>query len=300
MASQTDAFGFINEGSTKRKEILAKFLDLKMFEAKHKLAKKDSAETKGVIKHLNSIDWRKKLQWSREALLEIKEEVADQSDLCKKHSSRIEELQQEQKIIQDQLDNVGTDWIDIDELKDSLTKKQNSLSAAAESLIKGEGRLKKLIALKGRLRNFIEGFDVASREEQVEKHKGLLKDISIIERHIRKDKMEIANYQSKIDLLHDHEYDPDCEYCSNNQFVKEAEEAKTLIEESRRTLRDFEEDLRMINEKKSAIDIVYIQAELDDYNLKFREVKTNEVKIQKLKHRLKLARLKDSRGKRDH
>ena len=299
MASQTDAFGFINEGSTKRKEILAKFLDLKMFEAKHKLAKKDSAETKGVIKHLNSIDWRKKLQWSREALLEIKEEVADQSDLCKKHSSRIEELQQEQKIIQDQLDNVGTDWIDIDELKDSLTKKQNSLSAAAESLIKGEGRLKKLIALKGRLRNFIEGFDVASREEQVEKHKGLLKDISIIERHIRKDKMEIANYQSKIDLLHDHEYDPDCEYCSNNQFVKEAEEAKTLIEESRRTLRDFEEDLRMINEKKSAIDIVYIQAELDDYNLKFREVKTNEVKIQKTKAQIETSETKKTLAEKE-
>ena len=49
MASQTDAFGFINEGSTKRKEILAKFLDLKMFEAKHKLAKKDSAEMKGLL-----------------------------------------------------------------------------------------------------------------------------------------------------------------------------------------------------------------------------------------------------------
>ncbi len=68
MASQTDAFGFINEGSTKRKEILAKFLDLKMFEAKHKLAKKDSAEMKGVIKHLNSTDWRKKLQWYQEAI----------------------------------------------------------------------------------------------------------------------------------------------------------------------------------------------------------------------------------------
>ena len=283
MASQTDAFGFINEGSTKRKEILAKFLDLKMFEAKLKLAKKDSAEMKGVIKHLNSVDWRKKLQWSREALIEIKEEVADQTDLCEKHSVRIKVLEEEQKIIEDQLENVGTDWVDIDELKDDLLKKQNDLSTASESLTNGESRLKKLIALKVRLRSFIESFDVVACEEQITKHKGLLKDISIIERNIRSTKMEITNYQNKIDLLHDHEYDPDCQYCSNNQFVKEAEEAKTLIQESQRALKDFEYDLELTVEKKDAINITYIQAELDDYNLKFREVKTNEVQIQKIK-----------------
>ena len=283
MASQTDAFGFINEGSTKRKEILAKFLDLKMFEAKHKLSKKDSAEMKGVIKHLNSVDWRKKLQWYREALIEIMEEVSGQTDLCDKHSARVKVLEEERKIIQDQLDSVGTDWIDIDELKNALLKKENGLSVASESLINGESRLKKLIGLKVRLRSFVEGFDFKSREDQIEKHKGLLEDVSIIERHIRKNKMEIANYQNKIDLLHDHEYDPDCEYCANNQFVKEAQEAKTLIENSRETLGRFESDLEAINAKKSAIDIVYIQAELDDYNLKFREVKTNEVQIQKIK-----------------
>jgi DNA repair exonuclease SbcCD ATPase subunit/DNA repair exonuclease SbcCD nuclease subunit len=283
MASQTDAFGFINEGSTKRKEILAKFLDLKMFEAKHKLAKKDSSEMKGVIKHLNSIDWRKKLQWSREALIEIKEEVADQTDLCEKHAARVNELGEERKTIQDQLDSVGTDWVDIDELKNNLLKKENSLSVASESVINGESRLKKLIALKIRLRSFIDGFDADSRQSQVEKHKVFLKDISIIERNIRSTKMEIANYQNKIDLLHDHEYDPDCQYCSNNQFVKEAEEATTLIEKSRDTLRGFEYDLGLTSEKKDAINIAYLNAELQDYELKTREVKTNEVQIQKIK-----------------
>ena len=299
MASQTDAFGFINEGSTKRKEILAKFLDLKMFEAKHKLAKKDSAEMKGVIKHLNSIDWRKKLQWSREALIEIKEEVECQTTLCEKHTARTKELQEEEKIIQDQLNNVGTDWLDIDDLKDGLLTKQNALATATESLMNGESRLKTLDALKNRLRNFIEGFDVKTREEQVEKHKGLLKDISTIERYVRKEKMEIANYQNKIDLLHDHEYNPDCEYCSNNQFVKEAEEAKTLIEKSQRTLRGIEYDLEMITAKKDAIDIVHLKAELDDYNLKFREVKTNEVKIQKIKAQIETSETKKTLAEKE-
>ena len=283
MASQMDAFGFINEGSTKRKEILAKFLDLKMFEEKHKLAKKDSAEKKGVIKHLNTTDWRKKLKWNQEALSEILEDIADQSDLCEKHTARANLLSEERRAIEDQISAVGTDSIDIKSLEKMLLNKQKQVSKAAKVLESGLGNLTKLESLQEQLRASIDDFDTGSREEQAEKHKDLLKDISIIERNVRSTKMEIANYQNKIDLLHDHEYDPDCQYCSNNQFVKEAEEAKTLIQKSKETLRGFEYDLELTNEKKSAINIVYIEAELKDHSVKTREVKTNEVKIKSIK-----------------
>jgi DNA repair exonuclease SbcCD ATPase subunit len=283
MASQMDAFGFINEGSTKRKEVLAKFLDLKMFEAKHKLAKKDSAEKKGVIKHLNSTDWRKKLKWNQEALSEILEDIANQTDLCEKHTARMNTLLEEQRTIEDQISAVGTDALDIKALYESLKKKQNQVSKTSQVVVKGLDRLTAQEALQKQLQAFVEDFDIATCVEQIEKHKGLLKDVSIIERHIRSTKMEITNYQNKIDLLHDHEYDPDCEYCSNNQFVKEAEEAKTLIEKSRETLKGFEHDLELTNENKDAINIVYIEADLRDYNVKTREVKTNEVKIKSIK-----------------
>ena len=43
MASQLGSLSFIGEGSTKRKEILAKFLDLEIFEKKFKMAKDDSS-----------------------------------------------------------------------------------------------------------------------------------------------------------------------------------------------------------------------------------------------------------------
>ena len=50
MASQLDSLSFIKEGSTKRKEILAKFLDLEIFENKFKLAKDDSSDLKAVMR----------------------------------------------------------------------------------------------------------------------------------------------------------------------------------------------------------------------------------------------------------
>ena len=44
MSSQLGSLQYISEGSTRRKEILAKFLDLEMFEQKFKLAKEDGKE----------------------------------------------------------------------------------------------------------------------------------------------------------------------------------------------------------------------------------------------------------------
>ena len=283
MASQMDAFGFINEGSTKRKEILAKFLDLKMFEEKHRLAKKESAEMKGVIKHLNSTDWRKKLKWNQEAISEILEDIENQNTLCGKHTSRIKDLLEDQKLIEDQISSVGADSIDIKALQASLKKKQGQVSKASQVLEKGLAKLKAQEALQGQLQASIEGFDLKSLEEQVEKHKTLLNVASGIERLIRKDKMEIANYQNKIDLLHDHEYDPDCEYCSDNQFVKEAEEAKTLIEKSRELMALREHELKETNEEKSLIDVVCVNKDITDHKTRIREVKTNEVKIKSIK-----------------
>ena len=52
MSSQMGAMTFINEGSTKRKEILAKFLDLDQFEKKFRASKNDSIETRALLKKL--------------------------------------------------------------------------------------------------------------------------------------------------------------------------------------------------------------------------------------------------------
>jgi len=50
LASQHGALAFIDEGSTRRKEIIAKFLDLEVFEKKFRMAKEDSVEAKVLIK----------------------------------------------------------------------------------------------------------------------------------------------------------------------------------------------------------------------------------------------------------
>ena len=50
MSSQLDNLSFIKEGSTRRKEILAKFLDLEIFERKFKLAQETQRNLKALLR----------------------------------------------------------------------------------------------------------------------------------------------------------------------------------------------------------------------------------------------------------
>ena len=134
LAAQNDSFGFINEGSTKRKEILAKFLDLQIFDQMHKLAKTDSSEMRGVIKHLTSVDWQRKLARAEAEFSEILEDIETQQNLCAKHVARLALLKEEQQLIQDQVEAASQRDLDIDALKDMLSKAQKSLSSNSSEM----------------------------------------------------------------------------------------------------------------------------------------------------------------------
>ena len=135
LAAQHDSFGFINEGSTKRKEILAKFLDLEIFDEMHKAVKKDSSEMRGYIKHLNGVDWEKKLSRALSEYSEILEEIQTKTDQCEKHTARLKVLEEEKKIIEEQIKAASQRDIDIDATKDTLTEAQNELLEAEEQMM---------------------------------------------------------------------------------------------------------------------------------------------------------------------
>ena len=62
LSSQHGALSFLDEGSTRRKEIIAKFLDLELFEKKFKLAKEDSVDLKGALKRLEEKNYDEEIE----------------------------------------------------------------------------------------------------------------------------------------------------------------------------------------------------------------------------------------------
>ena len=267
LAAQNDSFGFVNEGSTKRKEILAKFLDLQIFDQMHKLAKADSSEMRGVIKHLNSVDWEKKLARAKSEFEEIIEDIQEQQALCERHSARLSELKEEQQLIQDQVQAASQREIDIDDVKTMLSKAQKSLLKNSSEM----GRLSSEIASKrsriedltARLPSLLE--ESALAQSDLDAFEMIKDEIKKTQKSLDKAKRNKTNLQSKIDILHDHEYDPNCKFCCDNEFVKKAEEAKVTVIEVNELVETLVSQMLDLKMKASTINEVYLQAVVRDY-----------------------------------
>lgn len=307
LAAQHDSFGFINEGSTKRKEILAKFLDLEIFDEMHKEVKKDSSEMRGYIKHLNAVDWEKKLKKSKEEYSEILEEIVEKQEECEKGETRLSILRDERTMIQDQVSAASQKDIDINTLNSTLLRSEKSLlsnqSDLAKLIVELESKREELDAL---------ALVVTNSDE----YNAAIQDLSAFEdikRHIgaKQPKLDSVSrkylsLKSSIEMLDGHEYDPDCEFCCNNEFVKKAEQAKTdivSIEEEKETLKSEMLDLKM---KASLFDedslkkvVVNYESSVARFKKINQEIVNTELQIENCEGKISLLEHTISRTKED-
>jgi len=123
MSSQLGSLDFINEGSTRRKEILGKFLDLDIFAKKYKLSNNEATELKAALKRLEGRDFDKELAETIIRSAEAKKQAELQAAEC-------EEIKEDVKVLTENINNINidiaslpkVDVIDIDNVKASLAK----------------------------------------------------------------------------------------------------------------------------------------------------------------------------------
>jgi len=296
-SSQNDSLGFINEGATKQKEILAKFLDLEIFDEMHKAVKKDSSEMRGYIKHLNAVDWEKKLSRANSEYSEILQEIEDKTIECEAHTKRLAVLKDEMKIIDEQVVAAGKRDIDIEKVKKALSKAQNDLKKLnadrSQHLIDLEDKKAKIGPLQASVDALSEQCFIA--EEELKTLELLKKEIKVANAALEKTSRERNSLQNKIDMLHDHEYDPNCKFCCDNAFVKSAEEAKIKIvavqeklDSQKSEMLDLKMKASLINEeeKRAMID-TYVSCDMD-LKMAQASVSNSELMLENLNNKISL------------
>ena len=130
MASQMGSLDFINEGSTRRKEILGKFLDLELFAKKYKLSNNDATELKASLKRLESKDYDKEIAETLIRGAESKKQAEVQTGEC-------EEIKEEIKFLTEDINKINVDIasmpkvevIDVERTKESLKKIENDIES---------------------------------------------------------------------------------------------------------------------------------------------------------------------------
>ena len=182
MSSQLGSMQFINEGSTRRKEILAKFLDLEFFEKKFKLAKDESAALKGALRRLEEKEYDEEISTARKDIFNNEADTLKKKGVCDKIKKDIESSKAAIARLEKKIAAVPTDPIDIEK---NLNEKKDK-AQLTNQLETTNKELKEEIKLNNsflkRTNVFLKDFDLPALknklEIEVEKQKQLEKLLS--------------------------------------------------------------------------------------------------------------------------
>jgi DNA repair exonuclease SbcCD ATPase subunit len=194
-ASQMGSLAFVEEGNTKRKEILAKFLDLELFDMKYRYAKDEAKELLGYLKTMESVDYATEIEQCKEALSEVRTQISEQDKKCKRLANKKERTTRQISEIRKEIENVPASLMNISNVLDVLEKKSNDLLYLERDV--GNYRLdaEEILEEVSLLENKNEKVDAFEMRRKVSRAEELRGDIAALQQQLEKalEEQESAN-----------------------------------------------------------------------------------------------------------
>ena len=238
LALQGNQGSFVEMGQTERKDLLCQFIGLNVFD---KLVAKGNDKLKeltGAIKSFNKESNQVKIESNKNDLGLAESKLIDlttQKDFytTKKNELDNKIVEQQAKIVK--LENVPTNVFALKKERETLETK-NSQSVDVISVIdtNTESKKKEYVDASNKLSAFPDDI-----KEKSDKHASFVRQKTRLEQELEKFKLVVKEKLKKIEHLSNHKYDPNCEYCCDNAFVKDAISAKDSLESDKTDAREL-------------------------------------------------------------
>jgi len=287
MASQLDSLSFINEGSTKRKEILAKFLDLEIFDRKFKMAKESGSEAKSAFQKLKDINFSEITTELKSTICKSEIQITENKALYDTITEEVMNLKEELNDIQQKINSVPTEVVDICTLIENIGNTKNAISELENKIKEAKNEINLSTDLFEKIENFIKTFDVEKYTKDktlFEEKDSLLKSFLV---KTRKESENITSYRKREALLSEVPCGSEYSHC---KFIKDAYDSIDLITISERSIKEYSNkinqigaEIRELNYKKIEEYLSKYQKVLDKKNSTANNIAQNKINVEKLK-----------------
>ena len=246
MSLQNNNTGFIDKSQAEKKDTLAQFLDIGLFDELWKLSNEESNEVSSVIRDLEKQDFSSSLVDLNKELKGLKEEHKDKNKELRGYKKQRDGYLSEIKKISKKIVKVPIDGVSFDELTDKkrlLVNSQDSISLELQSMVENKETIQKKVA---DIQTEINKFDTEKINNSLERYGFLQSSISDINNNINVSDVKLNNlFDSKEDL---DKWNPnlDCDSCvSNPLYIKgvEIDEEIDKEEELKDTLEKQKSDM---------------------------------------------------------
>ena len=229
-SSQTNSAVFLDHNQTERKEILSKFLGLSIFDQLYDLAMKESSGLQTMLKNFMDVDYDQQISDIENELtsvygtlekLEVSRDVKEKElDSCKEEIvALLRSLRPVDPRIQSKED-----------LENSLTHVESDIESMQALIIENKTKIEESKSDEEILLNRLKSEKYHNIEAKKAEYDTLLESKTVAQSEANSLKLEVSTKLDKIKKLGDLTYDPNCNFCMDNVFVKDAIKTKEELE----------------------------------------------------------------------
>jgi DNA repair exonuclease SbcCD ATPase subunit len=268
MSSQMGAMTFINEGSTKRKEILAKFLDLDQFEKKFKLSKNDSIETRALLKKLEDNTFDEDITQLLGQLTDNEKARETQERKCTKLTTELETISERVREIDGLFASAPVELINIGKETARLAAAGQEKSDYNLKAAQAKNQKKDVLEQAKVLKGLLDKTDVSVLKEKITECEGIQKELTSLEAEINLRETQRENYEKKVSILGEVPCGAEFSHC---KFIKDAYESKSLLDACRKSLMALRRRHNQLTTKLEGMDVETLEQERKLYNDRDKE-----------------------------
>ena len=225
---------FIDMGNSERKDLLVRFIGLDIFDRLYDAASERNKELNVIIKLHKGKNYQVELQ--------------QYQDLSISTTKMFTDIETEVNLIKGKLADINekiatesSNLIKLDPNVPANIELVNSRKITAEEALNTKRSIisnnkKKLSEIENRLSDInreIQNIEESNLEENHKKYRELYDKLNEIKQKIDIKKVEVRGKLEQVARLSSHKYDPNCKYCIDNQFVKDANKAKLELSQDK-------------------------------------------------------------------
>ena len=265
---------FIDLNQSERKELLSQFIGLNLFDDLSAIANDRFKDTNSLLKNFSKEEVFEELEYISGSIKNkniniqsVKKEIQDLENEKENLSFKIIELSKD----------VKSEDLDIQDIS-ILESNKNKYIKNIECILNDINEIcSKISSTKNKIDDFkLEGdFDLIEKKYYEKEKLSKLEEEKSFE--LKNLKIIILNKLEKVKNLREHEYDPECEFCISNEFVKDAIKSEEEVKKDRIV---YENKMNELNSLKESL------KEYDGVDEEYKLYKTRSNQINDFKSNL--------------
>lgn len=244
LSAQGETNQFLSQGSSKRRALLTKFLDLDIFDKMHELAAKEVSSVKSQLRNFQDRKWDELKLLNENEVVFHNKVINDLSDLVIDKQACLSQLKSEMS----KYNKMPVSQFDVDSQIKRVKDLETSFNNCLNDVVKLENDNVKLHDQSVSLCNLIESVDLHHLKAQQDVYNKLIAEISELYHSSEKEKTVLLNQSKSLKILDDVPCGDDYPSC---KFIRDAHVNKRLLTEQNAKVN---KSIELLNQTKLSLD----------------------------------------------